>query len=57
MNKHDYMHRLKEANEHLRQAKTACTQPQVLDHIEQAKNVVWLLADDMGADLIKTEGD
>jgi hypothetical protein len=56
MNKHDYMHMFKAINQHLMDAKTHCTQNHVLDHIEKAKEALWVVADDIGIELI-TEGD
>lgn len=55
MTKHDYLHRFKEMNECLKAARVRCTQPAVLDEINKAKLVLWLVADDMGIDLLKGE--
>jgi hypothetical protein len=56
MKKHDYLHLLKDINKHLHEAKTYSTQPQVLVHIDKAKDILWIIADDVGAKLLN-EGD
>jgi hypothetical protein len=43
-------------NAHLKQAQQFSTQPVVLDHIQKAKDALWVVADDIGIRLI-TEGD
>ena len=56
MNKSDYLHRFKEIYQHLIEAKKHSTQPIVLDNIEKARGILWVVADDIGIELCE-EGD
>jgi hypothetical protein len=52
MNRHDYIHLFKAMNEHLRQAIVHNTNIVVQDHLQKAKDALWVVADDMGVELI-----
>ena len=54
MNKHDYLALFKAMNSHLVEAQKC--RIQMLDHIEKAKDALWVVADDIGIELAK-EGE
>ena len=52
MNKHDHMHMLRAINQHIKEARLRNTNAAVDDHLEKAKDALWVVADDLGIQLI-----
>ena len=51
VNKKDHEHFFRELHQHINDANTHSTQPKALHHIDHAKNIVKVLAEDLGIEL------
>lgn len=56
MDKKEHEYFFQEMHKHLHDADTHSTQDKVLHHIQHAKNILGVIADDLGIEL-KLEGD